>query len=280
MPVLPNLFIIGTQKGGSTTLFHHLSQHRDIATFREKEINLFLEGVDIDVRLRDLGNPVGGDKYVLDGSINYSRYPRHAGVPERILQSVGQETPRFIYTLRNPIDRLLSHYYWNSQRYGEPRNILAAAAHDNLYVVTGQYERQLQQYLQYFSLSQFCFVKFEDLCRDPEAETNRVLDWLGLGPMSIDSKVRMASTHAKTTRELRFPRLHAFVLEFPLLKGVLQKALSDRALRLLHKKLSREVRREPVGKELRQKLLDQYFRDSIEATERMLELDLSDWKVP
>ncbi|WP_300064340.1 sulfotransferase [uncultured Roseobacter sp.] len=280
MTHLPNLFIIGTQKGGSTSLHRHMSGHPDIGVFREKEINLFLEGVDIAKRLEELGPPRGGTEYLLDGSINYCRYPRHGGVPGRIVEHVGRETPRFIYTLRNPVDRLISHYFWNSERYGEHRDLMTAAETDDVYVATGQYDLQMAQYLEHFTLSQFCFVRFEAFRADPQAEVNRVLDWLGLPHMVIDTEVRLASTSAKTTRAQRFPGVHAFVTGTPALRRTLQKALPDRTLRRLNRALSKEVVREPVDKETRKLLLERYFLDSIEKTEDLLGLDLEDWKTP
>lgn len=280
MTRLPNLFIIGTQKGGSTSLHRHLSMHPDIGTFREKEINLFLEGVDVPSRLKDLGARRGGDAYLLDGSINYCRYPRHAGVPGRILEHVGQETPRFIYMLRNPVDRLISHYYWNSERYGEHRSLTEAAATDDVYVATGQYDMQMAQYLKHFALDQFLFVRFEAFRANSQAEVNRVLDWLDLPHMTINTEVRLATTSAKTTRAQRFPGLHAFVSGTPILKWSLQAILSDRMLRRVNRTMSTEVAREPVGKEVRRELLERYFLDSIVKTEQLLDLDLDDWKKP
>ncbi|WP_299964554.1 sulfotransferase [uncultured Roseobacter sp.] len=278
MSQIPNLFIIGTQKGGSTSLYHHLSKHPDIGTFREKECNLFMEGVDIPKKLEALGPSTGGDRYLLDGSINYCRYPRHKGVPERILEHVGRDTPRFIYTIRNPVDRLISQYYWNSERYGEHRDLLTAAAEDETYVATGQYDMQMARYLEHFSMDQFLFVQFETFRAAPQAEVNRVLDWLGLSPVTINTDVQLASTSTKTTRSLRLPGLHALVSGTPALRRAVQGMLSDRTIRRLNKLLSREVAREPVDKATRHELLNRHFLESINKTEEMLGLDLSSWK--
>lgn len=280
MSQFPNLFIIGTQKGGSTSLYHHLSKHPDIGTFREKECNLFMEGVDIPKHLAALGAPSGGDRYLLDGSINYCRYPRHGGVPERILEHVGRDTPRFIYTMRNPVDRLISQYYWNSERYGEHRDLLTAAEKDDTYVATGQYDMQMAQYLQYFAMDQFLFVQFETFRAAPEAEVNRVLDWLGLSHIDINTEIQLASTSTKTTRSLRLPGLHALVSGTPALRRAVQGMLSDRMIRRLNRLLSREVARQPVDATVRRELLERYFLESINNTEQMLGLDLSSWKQP
>lgn len=280
MSQFPNLFIIGTQKGGSTSLYHHLSKHPDIGTFREKECNLFMEGVDIPKHLAALGAPSGGDRYLLDGSINYCRYPRHGGVPERILEHVGRDTPRFIYTMRNPVDRLISQYYWNSERYGEHRDLLTAAEKDDTYVATGQYDMQMAQYLQHFAMDQFLFVQFETFRAAPEAEVNRVLDWLGLSHIDINTEIQLASTSTKTTRSLRLPGLHALVSGTPALRRAVQGMLSDRMIRRLNRLLSREVARQPVDAAVRRELLERYFLESINNTEQMLGLDLSSWKQP
>ncbi len=279
MTTYPTLFLIGAQKGGTTSLHKHLARHPEIGSLRDKEINLFLDGVDVAKRLEELGPPKGG-AMILDGSVNYSRYPRQAGVPGRIHAHLGRETPKFIYAMRNPVDRLISQYHWNAQRYGEHRSLLEAAAQDETYVATGQYDLQVAQYLEYFDLDQFKFVLFEDFQADPEAEVNRILEWLGLSPITIETNVRLASTDAKKTRKPTFPLLFSILNNAPWLRRSLQAAFSDRTLRRLHQSFSKEVPRAPVSAQDRQELLETYFLPSIEATETLLDLDLSAWKTP
>lgn len=138
----------------------------------------------------------------------------------------------------------------------------------------------MEKYLEYFTLDQFRVMKFEDFRENPETEVNSILEWLGLSLMKIDRNVRLASTDATKTRKPLFPALVALATNTPALRVLLQKTFSDRALRRMHRSLSREVEREIVTSEVRQELLERYFLDSIEKTERLLGLDLSDWKNP
>ena len=41
--MLPDFIIIGTMKGGTTSLHHYLSQHPEIFMSKQKELNFFIE---------------------------------------------------------------------------------------------------------------------------------------------------------------------------------------------------------------------------------------------
>ena len=110
---LPNLIIIGGLKCGTTSLHHYLSLHPEIAMSRPKELNFFVA---------ELNWPLGRDWYAAhfdpkapvrgESSPHYTNSPAFAGVADRMRDILG-EAVRLIYVVRDPIDRMLSHYLHN-----------------------------------------------------------------------------------------------------------------------------------------------------------------------
>ena len=119
---LPTFLIIGTMKGGTTSLHRYLRQHPEVFMPERKELNFFLDeyaGPPIDPpEERNWSRGITWyerqfagaerERAVGEASANYSRYPTYPGVAERIAEVVPQM--KLIYLMRNPIDRVLSHY--------------------------------------------------------------------------------------------------------------------------------------------------------------------------
>ncbi|WGL15744.1 sulfotransferase [Microbulbifer bruguierae] len=279
--LLPNLFLIGTQKGGSTSLFTYLEQHPEINSYGNlKEANVFNANSEKGARERLAALPVTGQdcQYRLDGSVNYSRYPRISSCAENIHAICRGAEVRFIYILRNPIDRLLSNYFWNVNHFGETRSIEQAVEMEAQYIDTGRYDFQIQQYLQYFDRSQFYFLRFDDFARDPRSEVKKIFAWLKLEPL-IDLEVR--KQRGKTEREqIRKPRmalLNWIIWKFHPLRALINRVFPQKFIRQAAKWLTKAQPGESLREEYKQELLDQHFRDSICRTEKITGLDLSDW---
>ena len=119
---LPTFLIIGTMKGGTTSLHRYLRQHPEVFMPERKELNFFLDeyaGPPIDPpEERNWSRGITwyerqfagaeDERAVGEASANYSRYPTYPGVAERIAKIVPEM--KLIYLMRNPIDRVLSHY--------------------------------------------------------------------------------------------------------------------------------------------------------------------------
>ena len=125
---LPTFLIIGTMKGGTTSLHRYLRQHPDVFMPEQKELNFFLDeyaGRPIDPPeernwsrgLTWYERQFAGaedERAVGEASANYTRYPTYPGVAERIAKIVPEM--KLIYLMRNPIDRVLSHYLTTSPK--------------------------------------------------------------------------------------------------------------------------------------------------------------------
>lgn len=281
MALYPNLFLIGAAKGGSTTFAQHLNDHPDIAFFSVKEPNFFVAGSDDDCRaaLRRHQHKVPKTRYLLDASVNYSQFPKFDRVPGTIANICGREAPRFLYMLRNPVDRAISQYFWRCERYGEGRPIEEAITQESQYVASSCYDIQIEHFLKVFAPEQFMFVIHEEYFPDVAQKYAEVCRWLDLDVHLPPKDIVRGATNKKFSRAARSPALNRFVQASPGLRRVVKTLLSAKYQHRLVRVISKEVPRPEVNAQLRDQLAGM-FHDSIERTATLTGLDLSIWSVP
>jgi hypothetical protein len=152
--MLPNLVVIGARKAGTTSLYHYLRAHPDIGMPREKELDFFVaernwrRGREWYERLFPDDTSVRGE-----ASPFYTSLPRYRGVPERMAALLPDA--RIIYLVRDPVERLLSHYTMDIWM-GRERRSLAEVVRDEQgqFVVESRYWMQLEPYLTRFPADQ------------------------------------------------------------------------------------------------------------------------------
>eukprot|EP00002_Diphylleia_rotans_P036069 TRINITY_DN7921_c0_g1_i1.p1 TRINITY_DN7921_c0_g1~~TRINITY_DN7921_c0_g1_i1.p1 ORF type:complete len:358 (-),score=62.68 TRINITY_DN7921_c0_g1_i1:553-1626(-) len=112
----PRLFIIGTPKGGTTTLYRYLRMHPQIAAPVEKEMRFF----DFQIRYPKY---FGGVKEYIDrfpkirpgeNKMTFEATPWYIFMPATA-KIIKQYVPnaKIVALLRNPIDRAWSHYHFD-----------------------------------------------------------------------------------------------------------------------------------------------------------------------
>jgi len=278
----PNLFIIGAQKAGSTNLAAHMVESPDVEYFGKKEPNIFSqESTDKCLaRLQTFPIPDRHPKFLLDGSPDYSRYPSINNVPKHIFDICGATEPRFIYIIRNPVERVVSHYFWSRQQFGESYPFEVALEKDSRYIEGSLYDMQIEQYLKYFRIENFHFVKFEDFAGDPVAATQSALKWAGASiPADFDPEPEFDSqTDKKFSRQARFPFINRLVRSASPLRKIALSLISPHNQLRIARLLSKPVPRPPIPAALKRQLLDTHFRGSIRRTAELTGLDLSDWE--
>jgi hypothetical protein len=122
-----------------------------------------------------------------EASTNYSKLPLVSGVPERI--SRFNKRARFIYLLRDPVKRTLSHY-WHMVRYhAEHRQIMTAIKEDSQFTDVSYYAMQLKSYFRYFPPDQFKVLTYEQLISAPLERLRALYEWLGVDPANIDVSI-------------------------------------------------------------------------------------------
>jgi hypothetical protein len=213
----PDFFIIGAQKGGTTSLYRYLEQHPAVMRARNKEINFFgdhfangfawyLERFptrwEMFRRQRELGCKVRTGEAT-------PFYLLHPHAPRRV--HAAYPKARIIVMLRNPVDRAFSHHAYHvklgveslsfeeavaaepERLEGELQRMLADDSYPGYnykmfsYLERGLYAVQLERWFQYFDRSQVHVIRSEDFFSDPESCFVGVQQFLGLPQHKLES---------------------------------------------------------------------------------------------
>ena len=198
---LPNLIVIGAQKCGTTSLHYYLGLHPEIFMTEEKELNFFLEERNWGKGIEWYSSHFGANARILgESSPTYSHFPVFQGVPERMHATIPEA--KLIYVLRDPVERILSHYMhsWTSGAENRPLPEALEDPESSHYVSRSMYYRQLEQYLPYFPDSRILIITAEALLRDRLKTMKKVYSFL-----NVDSSFR-SSRFSFTWHESRFNR--------------------------------------------------------------------------
>ena len=259
---LPNLIIIGGLKCGTTSLHHYLNLHPEIAMSRPKELNFFVA---------ELNWPLGRDWYAGhfdpkapvrgESSPHYTNRPAFAGVPERMREVLGDEV-RLIYVVRDPIDRMPSHYLHNlGGGYDERPLTEALAEPESSYVARSRYFFQLEPYLEAFGRDRIQIVSREDLKRDRPETMRRAFAFCEVDPdfTSEQFEREWETGVAKTggrfrvmDRAVRLPGLRALDRNFDRLPESLRWIVE----RLVHDPEGGEAPKPELPADLRERLVE------------------------
>lgn len=198
MRKMPDFIIIGTQKGGTSSLFYYLNQHPAIQMSTPKEVHYY-----------DINYKKGIEWYKSHFPFKWSTklageaspyYIFHPHAPKRLKKDL--PNAKIIMLLRDPAERAFSHYKMNKKNGTEALSFEEAIDKENerlendlkklgenefynaqnhrifSYASRGQYDEQLQNWLQYFALNQMLIIKSEDFFENPEKVVKQVLEFL------------------------------------------------------------------------------------------------------
>ena len=188
-PAGPHFLGIGTQKGGTSSLYHLLKRHPNVYLPANKEqitsphtMNKARLGMNANSPMRLLDRSAGNHPY----------YLFHPKVPERIYHY--RASMLLIALLRDPVDRALSQYF-HAFRHGfetlsledalaaEPERMASGDPYNHQkhsYVSRSRYEKQLKRYEGFFNRNQILLLRSEDLFHNTQQCWIKIQRFLGL----------------------------------------------------------------------------------------------------
>jgi hypothetical protein len=203
-----NLIVPGAGKSGTSSLHAYLDHHPDIYMSRLKEPHFFsnpdrhAEGLDA---YAELFRGSGGTSVRGESSTTYMQFP---GVIERIEACLPDV--RFIFILRNPIDRIGSHHRWLAGLGLEDRPLREAVLADvgcsptfadrvggskfRFYADESRYARHLAKFMSAFGRNRILVLSTEELRATPQEVLDRCAGFLGLPPFPKLPEVRLNTT--------------------------------------------------------------------------------------
>ncbi len=211
-----DFLVAGTQKGGTTALFHYLSKHAEIGIGERKEIHFF----DRDA-YADEANPK-----------NIARAYHNHFTDDALSKTTGDFTPIYMYwkpcptrihrynpniklilSLRNPIERAFSH--WNMERSRGAESLpfddaIRTEAHRlrdcpnqqhrvYSYIDRGRYHEQIKRLLRLFPESNILLYRSEELITAPRETLEKICTFLGVSRPTFTEPARIHHTPYKST---------------------------------------------------------------------------------
>lgn len=200
---LPDFFIVGAPKAGTTSLYEYLYRHPEIFLSPVKEPHYFttlqpkVPPEDRSRFVRDrteyarLFAEVDGELAVGEASSSYL-WCRDAS--QRIVEEVGRA--RIIALLRDPSERAHSHYLMDVRNGTQAQAFYNALISDyaadikgwhcsHLYVELGMYCSQIARYRNAFGKENVLVLFFDDLIGNPAGTTEQVHRFLGVSTEHI-----------------------------------------------------------------------------------------------
>jgi hypothetical protein len=179
--MLPNLVIIGTAKGGTTSIYHYLDAHPEIAMARPKGMRFFLDdghwhrGQAWYESHFDTPAPVRGE-----ASAAYTSWPFLPNAAERIAAMI--PNARLVYLVRDPLERIVADYFHAFREHGDTRPFLETVLpfEESLIVARSRYATQLERYLALFPAEQILVVDTSELGRGTADTMARIYRFLGV----------------------------------------------------------------------------------------------------
>jgi len=235
--MLPNTFVAGAQKSGTTTICTLLSMHPECILSSPKEPTFFCKRDNLDniqlyesyFRQPDRNKPAS---CIIDGSTAYMVDP---DVPGRIRDVLGDKL-HFIFSLRRPADRTISAYWQMVKKGYEHRTIQDALMFESTvladaireedekitkavksglldltayidryddplwnfrYLRNSHYRPDLERYSTIFPRDRIKIVIFDDLAGDVRQVLRQIAKFLGLDPDLIHAA---GQTHLNPAR--------------------------------------------------------------------------------
>jgi len=208
---LPDFYIIGTMKSGTTALFMHLEDHPDIRAASKKEIQFYSTNRDLGTRYYRSHFPrpeelaprdnVHGRQITGEATPDYLFHPAAAAHCARLTPDA-----RLIVLMRDPVERAFSHWKQGHRFDFETESFETALALEDArlageadklardphyysyrhqlysYKHRGYYADQLRPWLAHFPREQILLLKAEDMFEEGLAVYRQVTDFLGISP--------------------------------------------------------------------------------------------------
>jgi hypothetical protein len=226
----PDYIVIGAMKCGTSTLAAQLGAQQGLFMTTPKEPNYFsddavyAQGADW---YQNLFAPVASGDLRGEASTHYTKRPDYPDTLARMQAHCGADL-RLVYMIRNPMQRLVSHYIhsWSEGEISQP--IGAALTQDSRLVDYGRYGWQITPFIEAFGSNSVVLTSLERLRQDPDAELARVAAHIGhKGTVSWDDTLGAQNVSSKRTRKLP---LHNLLVDNPLATA-LRRTLVPKALR-------------------------------------------------
>jgi Sulfotransferase family len=288
---MPNFFVVGAQKAGTTSLYHYLDQHPQVYMSPVKEPHFF-EGMYQEYRwpglrkspvtdLRDylaLFDGVSDEKAIGEVSTSYLYSQKAPGLIRRSIPDA-----KLIAVLRNPADRAYSNYLHLLQLGFEPLANFADALQAEegrvrdkwgpmwYYRRKGFYHAQIERYFDTFDRDRVMVYLYDDLRAHSLDVLRDIFRFLEVDETFVPDTSIEHNTSGLPRSKTLYLRVKKLTARYP---GLLERFLPAGPYRYAKSRFF--VKPPPFPTEVRRELIDSYREDILKLQE-LIGRDLSPW---
>lgn len=232
---LPNLFIPGAAKSGTSSLHELLDKHPDICMSSIKEAVYWDH--DYLIQFNDKKKESYANLFLNknaqvfgESTTSYMYYPKFI----ENLNLNYKVPPKFIFILRNPIDRCYSHYWWmhglglekrlfeQAVEFDISRDLKPYTYYPDYYFNFGLYGKWLTFFYENFPKENIKIITLENLKQNRLETINECYLFLGLKELEELPEVVL-----NKTQKIKYPKLYHFNLKYLQNKLKLNKVLKQ-----------------------------------------------------
>jgi hypothetical protein len=283
---IPDFFIVGAPRCGTTALYTYLRDHPDIFMSQIKEPDFFADYLGKRRRVRtlpeylDCFTGVQGEKRIGEASVSYLSSQTSAKVIKEF-----SPLASIIIMLRNPVDVMYSMYYLRRFSNLEDQPSFGAAlnadtrgrkAPELTYRERARFATQVERYVTVFGREKIHFIVYDDFKVDTREVFQNTLRFLGVCSNSRGDFPKINGNRRARSRFLwrlvRQPPLPLRRIIHPLTSRGFRSAVGRRLLQLN----TIEEPRPPMEPELKNRLRKE-FAPEIQRLSTLLDRDLTAW---
>ena len=272
-----DFMVIGAQKAGTTSLAAQLAAHPQICFCKEKEPGYFhkteawAEGLDDYHKLYD---PTPG-QLCGEASTYYTFFPEFRETHKRLHDY--NPSLKLIYVMRQPVDRVISHYTHNRVREIDIRPPEIAVFSDAAYVDRSRYGVQIRPYLELFGPENVMLLVFEEYTADQIAALYRIADFLGIESAPFAETDTTPLHQSVGQPYLRSEAARAFTKSelFQKVRGVVPASIRQP---IRHRLLSNKIEEKPYFSSEVKQALWRLLDDDVHTIEQLLGYGLNVWR--
>ncbi len=263
----PDYIIIGAMKCGTSTLAAQLGAHRAMFMTTPKEPNFFS---DDDIFAKGQGwyeglfTPAATGDLKGEASTHYTKLPDLPQALPRLLETLGTEA-RLIYLIRDPLDRLVSHYIHEWTQGVMSSDLETALQEHPALVAYSRYAMQIAPWIEAFGPEAVHVDTLEAMKADPAALMGRVGAFLGRDDLGWLDELEAQNV---SSERLQKRKLDWLMLDNPaatfLRRNLIPQALRDRV------KAGRKMQTRPTLTDAQRAALIPTFRDDRDALHALI----------
>lgn len=274
--MLVDFMLIGAQKCGTTSLAGQLAGHEDICFCAIKEPGYFHKTPEWQANLDDYHSLYAPEDGQLCGeaSTMYTFLPEYVETYSRLYAY--NPNLKLIYMMRQPVERIVSHYTHNFVRRIDERPPEEAIMADPAYINRSRYSVQIRPYLELFGSENVLLLIFEEYIADQIATLKRIATFLGINSSTFDLSDTTPKHQSTGNFYLRSEGLREFT-KTSLFRKV-RPYIPAGIRQPIRKQFSDKIDEKPQFSDALKQTIWRFVEDDVIAMEQLLNRHLTAWR--